>query len=594
IISPYNDPYSQVQPMRKNIILLLAFLMVLPHLSTAQSCGENAVLIHEIQGTEDDSAMKLAEDIVIEGIVVGDFQDTLDGFFVQEEESDWDSNPLTSEGIFIFDEGAFQVQVGDVVLVQGDVREMEHLTALRNVEVTVCGSGAAVAPTAVELPFMDYNAPEAYEGMLVTLPQTLTVTEVYELGRFGEVLLSSGGRLQQPTNAQLPGQEANLLQETNALNQIILDDNLTVQNPDPVPFLLEGTLRLGDTVTGLTGVLSYAFDTYRIQPTESPEFVRSNPRLDSPESTGGRIQVASFNVLNYFNGDGQGDGFPTSRGASNPEEWKRQHDKIISALTAINADVVGLMEIENDGYGENSAIQELVNGLGAPYAFVAPEFELGTDEIKVALIYRTDTVQPVGGPATTYDYPFDQRRPPLAQTFEELATGEIFTVVVNHFKSKGCEGARDENSDQGDGQSCWNAERTQASRTLIEWLATDPTGSGDPDILIIGDLNSYALEDPVLLLTDAGFTDLIDTFVGDTAYTYVFFGQAGTLDHALASPALVPQVTAVTLWHINADEPLIMDYNQEYKTPEQVDSLYAADPFRASDHDPVIVGLNLE
>ncbi len=580
--------------MRKNIVLLLTFLMFIPHLSTAQSCGENTVLIHEIQGTEDDSAMKLAEDVVIEGVVVGDFQDTLDGFFVQEEESDWDENPLTSEGIFIFDEGAFQVEVGDVVQVQGDVREMEHLTALRNVEVTLCGSRAEVTPTTVELPFADYNAPEAYEGMLVTLPQTLTVTEVYNLGRFGEVVLSSGGRLQQPTNVMLPGQEANLLQETNTFNQIILDDNRTVQNPDPVPFLLEGTLRLGDTVTGLTGILSYAFDTYRIQPTAPPAFVRSNPRLDSPESTGGRIQVASFNVLNYFNGDGQGGGFPTSRGASNREEWTRQHDKIISALTAINADVVGLMEIENDGYGANSAVQELVEGLGAPYAFIDPGFDQGTDEIKVALIYRTDTVRPVGSPATTYDYPFNQRRPPLAQTFEELATGAKFTVVVNHFKSKGCEGARGENSDQGDGQSCWNAERTEAARTLIDWLATDPTGSGDPDFLIIGDLNAYALEDPILLLTDAGYTNLIDTFVGEDAYTYVFFGQSGYLDHALASPSLVPQVAGVTLWHINADEPRIMDYNQEYKTPEQVISLYTANPFRASDHDPVIVGLNLE
>lgn len=574
----------------------LVIVFLIRFLSSNQTCGNTTTLIHDIQGTQDQSPMNRTQDIVIEGVVVGDFQNELDGFFVQEAIAD--DNPLTSEGIFVLDEGfGVDVKVGDVVRVQGDAREIEHLTAIRNIdEIIVCSSGGNITPTVLELPLEDYDALEAYEGMLVTFPQNLAVTEVFNLGRFGEVVLSANGRLMQPTNVVLPGQEANSLQESNNLNQIILDDNSHQQNPESVPFLIDSTLRLGDTVSNLTGIVSYAFDSFRLQPTSAPAFVRSNPRLNEPENIGGKLRVASFNVLNYFNGDGQDGGFPTSRGASNPQEFSRQHDKIIAALTALNADVIGLMEIENDGYGAESAIQDLINGLNEnsdfTYAFINPEFEQGTDEIKVALIYRTETVSPYGEAATNYDSVFD--RPPLAQTFEEIATGELFTVVVNHFKSKNCEGGRDENRDAGDGQSCWNGKRVDAARALIDWLETDPTVSGDSDVLIMGDLNSYAMEDPILLLTDAGYTNLVTEFLPEEmAYTYVFFGQAGALDHALASPGLAEQVAGVTIWHINADEPHILDYNEEFKSPEQVTSLYTPDPFRASDHDPVIVGLDL-
>jgi hypothetical protein len=112
--------------------------------------------------------------------------------------------------------------------------------------------------------------------------------------------------------------------------------------------------------------------------------------------------------------------------------------------------------------------------------------------------------------------------------------------------------------------------------------------------LIIGDLNAYAMEDPVTAIKAGGYTDLIDTFIGSSeAYSYVFMGQSGYLDHALASSELVGQISGITDWHINADEPRVLDYNMEYKSAEQIISLYNADPYRASDHDPVIVGINL-
>jgi uncharacterized protein len=375
---------------------------------------------------------------------------------------------------------------------------------------------------------------------------------------------------------------------------IVLDDGTTSQNPNPIPYIgADNTLRAGDTVTGLTGVIDYGpissgdLYHYRLQPTAPVNFSRVNERTPEPDAVGGSVKVASFNVLNYFTTFG-------SRGANNQEEFDRQRAKIFSAISAINADVVGLMEIENN----DAAIQDLVNGLNelmgaGTYAYIDTGV-VGTDEIKVAFIYKPATVAPVGAFAildSSVDPTFldDRNRPAVAQTFEEIATGGRFTAVVNHLKSKGsaCDDIGD--PDTGDGQGNCNLTRTSAATALVNWLATDPTGSQDSDFIIIGDLNSYAMEEPIIAIESAGYTNLIKAFIGTWAYSYIFDGQAGYLDHSLASPSLSAQVTGVTEWHINADEPSVIDYNTEFKSQD----LYTPTPYYASDHDPVIVGLNL-
>jgi uncharacterized protein len=186
----------------------------------------------------------------------------------------------------------------------------------------------------------------------------------------------------------------------------------------------------------------------------------------------------------------------------------------------------------------------------------------------------------------------ERNRPALAQAFAENATSERFVVNVNHWKSKG---SACDLPDMGDGQGNCAAVRTKAANLLAQWLATDPTGSRDPDVLIIGDLNSYALEDPIVALGRAGYFNLIETFsfMGG-GYSYVFNGQRGYLDHALANGSLTGQTAGVSEWHINADEPAVLDYNIDFKTPAQRQSLYAPDEFRISDHDPVLIDLNLD
>ncbi|MFO7662902.1 MAG: ExeM/NucH family extracellular endonuclease [Chloroflexota bacterium] len=569
------------------------------------TCGDAATFIHEVQG---DGAFspQVGEIVVVEAVVHGDFQGAgaLGGFFLQEEDGDADANPQTSEGLYVDDAGVgLDVQIGDLVRVQGEVEERygkTQLTAVSN--IAACSGGNAVTPVAVTLPVAGLDRWEALEGMAVTISQTLHVTENYTQGRYGEVGLSTDGRLFNPTNVTLPGDTANALQAANDLARILLDDGRRSQNPNPPPyFATDGTLRAGDTLTGLSGALDYNFGAYRIQPTEDISFSRVNDRPPAPDAVGGRLSVASFNVLNYFTtlDDGSDSCGPSGdmecRGADTLEEFQRQRAKIIAALEQIDADVVGLIEIENNA---TAAIDDLVAGLNdamgpGTYRYIDTG-TIGSDAIKVALLYKPVAVQPVGAYAVldaAVDPDFNDRlnRPALAQSFQEVATGEVFTAAVNHLKSKGssCAGVGD--PDIGDGQGNCNGTRTAAAITLAEWLATDPTGSGDPDRLIIGDLNAYAKEDPIAALSGRGYVDLIDRYLAPAArYSYVFAGQAGYLDHGLANAALVGQVSGVTVWHINSDEPSALDYNN-YNQP----ALYQPGPYRSSDHDPVIVGLKL-
>ncbi|MEA3395993.1 MAG: ExeM/NucH family extracellular endonuclease, partial [Chloroflexota bacterium] len=516
------------------------------------------------------------------------------------------------------------VNVGDMAEVDGEVDEYFEMTQLKNVTVITTSSGNTITATEVTLPLVQADDYEAYEGMLVTFPQELTVNDVYDLGRYGSATLAQGGRLFNPTNVITPGTPANDLQAVNDLRKLVLDDGNSSQNPDPIPYpspalSATNTLRSGDAVTDITGVLAYQYGEYKLHPTSVPNFVHENTRTTAPAAVSGALKVASFNVLNYFDTftgctGGVGGSSMDCRGADDQPEFDRQRAKIIDAILDIDADIVGLMEIENDGYvDEASAIDDLVDGLNAiagagTYAYINADTAgvtntLGTDAIKVGLLYKPGTVVLTGTTAALNDSTaisgtnfYDMKnRPVLAQSFQEQATGEIITVLVNHLKSKGsdCDDAPYNDPDTGDGQGNCNLTRQAATEAMLAWLATDPTGVADADYLIIGDLNAYAMEDPIMTLQDGGFTNLLASYIGAEAYSYVYKGQAGYLDHALASQTLLSQITDATVWHINADEPRVLDYNTENKSAGQIISLYNADPYRASDHDPVVIGLAL-
>ena len=581
-------------------IVFFSFSGVAPGMKGNEVSGTILVAISAIQGDGKTSPM-VGETVTIEGIVVGDFQERneLKGFFVQSDTPDDD--PSTSEGIFVYDDD-FEVCMGDRVRIVGDVKEYKGLTEIAPVNAVAVIEKEVPLPEEAEisLPLSSDDELESYEAMRVKLTQRLTVSDVYNLGRYGQFTVSNG-RLMNPTSVVAPGEEAQALDEQNDLNQIMIGDPSYKQNPDPVIFPHPGltadhSLRSGHEIENVVGVLRYSYG-YQVHPTEPFDiYTNSNPRHPEPPIPFGNLTVASYNVLNYFNGPD----FPTTRGANTKEEFIRQRDKIIQAISLLHADVVGLMEIENDGFDENSAIQDLVNGLNEKgtrtFTFVNPgTYTIGSDEITVGMIYYVNRVEEIGKAATIETGAFaGMNRQPLAQSFKDIHSNEVFTVVVNHFKSKRCNYAKGENADQGDGQGCWNPVRTQASIDLLEWLNSDPTGENDPDILIIGDLNAYAMEDPIQVFEQNDYVNLACPFIGKNAYSYVYFGQAGYLDYAISSPHLTPFISSVHYWHINTDEPKCLDYNVEYKSNAQIEYYYSDSPFRSSDHDPVVIGLDLK
>ncbi|MDN7652301.1 ExeM/NucH family extracellular endonuclease [Burkholderia multivorans] len=594
--------------LRLFVPLLLLPALAAPALAVtaapvSANCGGSATPIADIQGPGAPSPLA-GQNVSIEAVVTADFggTDGFGGFFVQQADPQRRNQPGVSEGLFVYAPKA-RAKAGDLVHVTGKVEEKYGQTQLTlSGAIAVCANGQTVTPATLTLPVESANAFAAYEGMLVRLPQTLTVTDNYELGRYGSVLLSNG-RLRTPTSVVPPSQAQTQI-DANARNRLILDDGSNKQNPASVPYpapqlSAANTLRTGYTVRDVQGVLEVRYGAWRVQPVPgaaAPTFdARANPRTNAPaRDPHANLRVASFNVLNYFNGNGLGGGFddPNNRGAKTYQEFQRQEAKIVSALKALDADVIGLMEIQNNGYGELSAVRQLAAKLGGAWRVVDPgTSRLGGDAIAVAMIYDSRKVEPVGRAATlAID---DKNRQPLAQSFRRIGGKQALTIVVNHLKSKNCPDAANDNLDQGDGQGCWNPTRTRAAAKLADWLAGTPTGVAGQGVLLIGDFNSYTYEDPIRLLESRGYRNLVSRWIGANAYSYVYNGEAGYLDHALASLPLASHVKAVHEWHINADEPVALQYTLAYKSAEQQQTYYAPDAYRSSDHDPVLIDIAL-
>lgn len=613
----------------------------------ANTCGTAPTTLYkisEVQGASTSSPL-VNQSVKVSAIVTATFQGTnqIGGFFIQEEDVDMDADSNTSEGVFVYCNSCPDlVTVGDLVEVTGTVKEFFGMTQIDvtvpNSLITVVSSGNPLpTPTDITLPAADSTSAEAtfesVEGMIVNVTTPLVVSEYFELARYGTLMLTANEREFQFTHTNTPDPtNYTAFLEDLGKKRILLDDDSNIQNnatagPVDQPYFWprpglsnSNYIRGGDQISNLKGIMHWSFsgqngtDAWRIRPVVDAfdyNFTSENPRVSEPEEVGGTFKVASFNVLNYFTTLNQ-------RGAHSQVELERQRAKIAAAICALNADVVGLIEIENNG---TVALNDLLNGTGGINDVCGSDYVavdagvIGGDQIAVAFIYNAATTSLAGAHAildSSVDPRFldSKNRPALAQTFEEIATGGKITIAVNHFKSKGssCNDVGDPNLNDGSG-NC-NGTRTDAAAALVDWLATDPTNSGDTDFLILGDLNSYKSETPISAIlagaddtpgTGDDYTDLLAHFVGANAYGYVFNGQLGYLDYALANADLLTQVTGATSWNINADEINLFDYNDGVQDPGEASfhresnalPIYEPNMFRASDHDPVLVGLNL-
>lgn len=611
-------------------------------------------LISTIQGSGGASD-RVGDQVTIEAVVTGVITNASGqqvGYYLQEEDADSDGDAATSEGIYVF--SSAPVSIGERLRLTGQVSEFGNLTQLERIsEVEVLETGVAL-PTVTQITLGIGADFEVYEGMRVELVSgsgdPLTVVTNFNLDRFGEIQVAEGNLIQ-PTqiyDAQTQAAEIAELAAANAAARLTIDDSSTGQSRDTVTMINSGdgtsleagdpvtadgpTLRLGAELAQIIGIMDERFGGYRIQVDAPLDVIEgSNDRPVTAPDVGGDLQVASFNVLNYFTTLGQ-------RGATTAEDLSRQTDKLVAAITQMGAEVLALQEIENNGFGEGSAIATLVAALNAAtapgtWAFVDPGIgTIGSDAITTGIIYRADQVTLTGTAVLEYSEDssavtqaivdqiqavtgefvgdFQRNRPSIAATFETLNGAEL-TVAANHLKSKGASGLDsllsaaeaanvdpaliqalrdDPNFDQGDGQAFWNGVRAEAAAELASWIATNPTGATSTDnILLLGDLNSYAKEDPLQALEGAGLTNLAGAYLGDDAYSYVFDGQRGTLDYGIASAGLLDNVTGVAEWHINADEPDLFSYSSQFNDP----AFYNVDPFAVSDHDPLLIGLTL-
>ena len=640
---------SAVTPMPTSAATLTATATITPTVVstvtviTTPTPDSGAMKIHAIQGVSTTAALD-GEVVSVEAIVIGDFQaeNQLQGFYIQEEDGDADADANSSEGLFVYCETCpADVSVGDAVRVTGLVGEnfgMSQIRAAEASDIEVLSSGnilplpATVSLTSNPRSTEAEESFEAVEGMLVTFNDKLVVSEYFELARYGQMVLTANERPRQFTDQAEPdvaGYAAYLAELST--KRIILDDDSSKQNvptsgdADTPYFWPRGAddlkglsttnfVRGGDSITGLGGILDWSFEAWRVRPVDeafSYDFVRDNPReTEAPLCGVADFKIASFNVLNFFTTLG-------SRGANSTSELDRQRAKIAAAICSIDADVFGLIEIENNG---PTALGDLLNGTDGVnaqcngYDFVDAGV-IGGDAIAVAFIYKSATVTPVGSPAIldgSVDARFidSKNRPALAHTFED-ANGDRFTAVVNHLKSKGSDCDELGDPDLNDGAANCNGTRTEAAAALVDWLETDPTDSGDPDFLVMGDLNAYRNETPIdaikvgaddTLGTADDYSDLLATFQGADAYSYIFDGQRGYLDYMLASRSFGIQVRKAAAWHINADEIPLFDYNDavldagesSFNRESAALPIYEPTAFRASDHDPVIACLDLD
>ncbi|TDV55098.1 ExeM/NucH family extracellular endonuclease [Actinophytocola oryzae] len=572
--------------------------------------------IAQVQGTTDTSPLAGSQ-VVVEGVVTADHRTGgYNGIYVQTAGSGGRAPAAgtPSDGVFVYLTANAanhpSVAIGDQVKVRGNVTEFNGLTEISigaKADVQVCATGTPLpTPVALTLP-LDPAGRESVESMLVAPVGDYTVSEVYNTNRYGEVILAAGDEPAPiPTDLYRPSTPEALNQAAaNKLARLLLDDgsttNLSTAGQLPPYVYPDAPLRVGDQVEAFAPtVLSYGFDEWRLQPTTpvtatTPAVARTtfkstNPRTPAPEDVGGDLRIASFNVLNYFVHFG-GD----ARGADDEAGLAKQEAKIVSAISALGADVVALEEIENsvrfEANDPQKALKRLVGALNAKdgagtWDYVRSPANLPPaaqqDFITAAIIFKPGAVTPSGASKTINDETvWFNAREPIAQTFTSGA--ETFTVIANHMKSKSpSDTATGDNADTGDGQGQFNGDRIRQAHSLITFVDQLKAESGSDDVMILGDFNSYTQEDPMKVFYDANFQD-----VSNGEASYVFGGESGSLDHAVATPSLAAKVTGVDVWQINSHESFAFEYDGH-------PAFYAPNPYRASDHNPKVIGVSTQ
>lgn len=551
------------------------------------------------------------------------------GFYVQDAEGDGDI--ATSDAVFVFTGSAPSVSVGDLVDIEATVAEFfpgdtdtRNLptTQLTAAEVTVVssgndlpasvilGQGGRVPPSEVidDDAFGSFDPTtdgidffESLEGMLVTAANPVAIAPT---SRFDEIFVAVD-----------EGDGATGLSDRGTLN--ISPDDF---NPEKIqidfdsgvlPGIVTPDVGVGTKFADITGVISYDFGNYQINPTEQVVVVEAStlePETSDLVGSANELTIATYNVLNLdpvvedVNNVDDRDPGDVDDDVGNGR-FKAIAEQIVNNLNA--PDIIALQEIQDNTGAEitdgitsaSDTLQLLIDEIDLAddglangslnYQFIDNTF-IGDDvsggqpggNIRTAFLYDADrvdlvpdSVRPVGdqSPGSA----FNGARLPLAATF--AFNGEEVTVVNNHFSSKGgsapilgVEQPFDQRQEDVTVNGSLDERQAQAAevKAFVDGiLADDP----DANVVVAGDLNEFEFVSPVETLADS-LTNLTDAIPEDERYSFIFQGNSQQLDHILVSDSLAGDA-AVDIVHVNTE--------------------FAELPTRASDHDPVLARLTI-
>ena len=339
------------------------------------------------------------------------------------------------------------------------------------------------------------------------------------------------------------------------------------------------TLRVGTKLSALEGTVSKDKERFKLTLTAAPKIEHAKrPSYSAMEKAD--VSIVSMNLEYYMASPSM---WEHSNGARDEESFNRQNTKILAAMKDMKADIYAICEIEEGNYSPAYLTKQLNQALGTTaYKFVDTGDAKVSSYTKNTFIYNSETLKLVRD-CRTYDADYLQLRH-IIQGFQKTGTGEKFILSLNHFKSKSGK-ASGSNIDKHDGQGAHNSRRVEEATNCLKSYAAMREYYGDNDVIVVGDLNSYSKEDPIRVFTDAGYVDELMKYSPD-GWSYVYDGQVGYLDHILTSASMSPQVLHASVWDVNASEPSALGY-------QFVDN-FKSDAYRYSDHNPVIVYLDLK
>lgn len=705
----------------------------------AKCSTETQTEIGDIQGEEFSSPLitsgyETTEKYNVTGVISGVTTSfPVKGFYLYKS----DGNEKTSDGLFVKTDTDVSALIGQTVCVTSKVYENYGRTELRANEWEVVDATVQDVPaTPVKIIASDttpkdgfnFDATlERYESMKVKFTkdmddakdgdQDMRVAKAYSFDytdfRTNLIMSYERPNMHPNQNSAAGSQESKDQNTENFRRRVIVDANVSSTKASNMPYYTDfasdpanNYVRIDDSIIGLEGMLTYnsAYkkyaDFYLVAPNSNIadlSFKHNTDRKTASELAADlnkapageiEIKIATQNVLNFFNSPfgGEENTHGENRGADTESEYTKQKAKIVAAVRGLDADVIGLMEIENNGFNDFGAIKDLVdavneyyteerpsrehydNSISKRYAFVGfdsngdlildKEDSIGSDAITSGMLYRPKSVSLKDVKVITMPNQQDKpvvndngevvknykgevlesgknyQRDSLAVTFTINQTGKDLTVAVNHLKSKGSTCAEEwDGVDLGTKTSLkFNEDKSlvkdydfQGSCENFRVAAAVQLGTEmakiEGDKVLVGDMNSYAQEHPMLVLTDIPAGTEVkaarNTFIGKKpqygqdgatitesfgylnavsikdahGWSYSYNDHIGSLDHALITPSLKDRLIDATDWHINAAESPIYDYNDDRKD-DKADEFYVDDAYRSSDHDSAIIVLS--